>query len=158
MVTLARDVLQDCLPGAMDKGLDLGYEGVFVGTPGAQVMGNPVLLKEMLRNLVENAAHYTPSTPERQGVVTLRVLVDPYSKALVMQVEDNGPGIPVAERDLVFQPFYRMLGTNVDGSGLGLPIVKEIAQQHGATITVEASHPGHNPPGACFTLRFSPMA
>jgi two-component system sensor histidine kinase TctE len=158
MVGLASEVLQDCLPRAMDKGLDLGYEGVDAGTPGVQVQGNPTLLKEMLRNLVENAVHYTPSTPERQGVVTVRVLVDPYSKALVMQVEDNGLGIPVAERDLVFQPFYRALGTNVDGSGLGLPIVKEIAQQHGASVTVDATHPGHTPPGACFTLRFNAPA
>jgi two-component system sensor histidine kinase TctE len=158
MVTLASEVLQDGLQGAMDKGLDLGYEGVNAGTPGAQVMGNPTLLKEMLRNLVENAIHYTPSTPERQGVVTVRVLVDPYSKALVIQVEDNGLGIPVAERELVFQPFYRALGTNVDGSGLGLPIVKEIAQQHGASVTVDAASPGQALPGACFTLRFSPQA
>ena len=154
MAALSSDVLQDCLASAMDKGLDLGYEGVAVGTPGAQVQGNPTLLKEMVRNLVENAIHYTPSTPERQGVITLRVLVDPYSKVLVMQVEDNGPGIPLPERDLVFQPFYRALGTNVDGSGLGLPIVKGIAQQHGATVSIDMAHPGQTLPGACFTLRF----
>jgi two-component system sensor histidine kinase TctE len=154
MMTLTSEVLQDSLPRAMDKGLDLGYEGVEAGTPGALVQGNPTLLKEMVRNLVENAMHYTPSTPERQGVITVRVLVDPYSKALVMQVEDNGPGIPLAERELVFQPFYRALGTNVDGSGLGLPIVKEIAQQHGATVSVDVAHPGQTPPGACLTVRF----
>jgi two-component system sensor histidine kinase TctE len=158
MVVLAHEVLQDCLPRAMDKGLDMGYEGVDPDTPGVWVEGNPTLLKEMLRNLVENAVHYTPSTAERQGVVTVRVLVDPYSKALVIQVEDNGPGIPAAERDLVFQPFYRALGTNVDGSGLGLPIVKEIAQQHGASVAVDTAHPGHTPPGVCFTLRFSAPA
>ena len=72
-----------------------------------------------------------------------------------MQVEDNGPGIAAAERELVFEPFYRALGTNVDGSGLGLPIVREIAQRHGATVSVDAAHPGQNPPGACFTVRFS---
>jgi two-component system sensor histidine kinase TctE len=82
------------------------------------------------------------------------VLVDPYSRALVIQVEDNGPGIPLSERELVFQPFYRALGTNVDGSGLGLPIVKEIAQQHMATVSVDAANPSQTPPGACFTLRF----
>ena len=87
-------------------------------------------------------------------MVTLRVLVDPYSRALVLQVEDNGPGIPPAERELVFQPFYRALGTNVDGSGLGLPIVREIAQRHGASISIDATHPGQALPGACFTLRF----
>ena len=154
MVRLVSDVLQDCLPRAMDKGLDLGYEGVDADTPGVKVQGNPILLKEMVRNLVENAIHYTPSTAERPGVITVRVLVDPYSKALVLQVEDNGPGIPVPERDLVFQPFYRALGTNVDGSGLGLPIVKEIAQQHGATVSITSTFENHTPPGACFTLRF----
>lgn len=155
MVFLASEVLQDCLPRAMDKGLDLGYEGVESGTLGAQVQGNATLLKEMLRNLVENAMLYTPSTPERQGVITVRVLVDPYSRALVIQVEDNGPGIPLPERDLVFQPFYRALGTNVDGSGLGLPIVKEIAQQHGASVSIDYVHHGLTPHGACFTLRFA---
>jgi two-component system, OmpR family, sensor histidine kinase TctE len=156
MVDVTLEVLQDSLPRAMDKGLDLGYEGVEASTPGTQVQGNPILLKEMVRNLVENAIHYTPHSPERPGVITVRVLVDPYSRALVIQVEDNGPGILAAERELVFQPFYRALGTNVDGSGLGLPIVREIAQQHGASISVEAAMPGHTPPGACFTLRFKP--
>ena len=155
MVLLASEVLQDCLPRAMDKCLDLGYEGVQSGTLGAQVQGNATLLKEMLRNLVENAMFYTPSTPERQGVITVRVLVDPYSRALVIQVEDNGPGIPLPERELVFQPFYRALGTNVDGSGLGLPIVKEIAQQHGATVSIDYAHQGSAPYGASFTLRFA---
>ena len=154
MVRLVSDVLQDSLPRAMDKGLDLGYEGVDADTAGVKVLGNPILLKEMVRNLVENAIHYTPSTAERPGVITVRVLVDPYSKALVLQVEDNGPGIPLPERDLVFQPFYRALGTNVDGSGLGLPIVKEIAQRHGATISIDATFEHQTPPGACFTLRF----
>ena len=154
MVALSTEVLQDCLPRAMDKGIDLGYEGVAPGTPGAQVQGNLTLLKEMLRNLVENAVHYTPSTSERQGVITLRVLLDPYSKVLVVQVEDNGPGIAPQDRDLVFQPFFRALGTNVDGSGLGLPIVKEIAQQHGATVSIDAAMAGTPMPGACFTVRF----
>jgi two-component system sensor histidine kinase TctE len=154
MAALSSEVLQDCLPRAMDKGIDLGYEGVEPGAKGGQVQGNLTLLKEMLRNLVENAIHYTPSTPERQGVITVRVLVDPYSKVLVLQVEDNGPGIAPHERDLVFQPFFRALGTNVDGSGLGLPIVKEIAQQHGATVSIDAAVAGAAMPGACFTVRF----
>jgi len=155
MVSIASEVLLDCLPRAADKGIDLGYDGAEADAPGVLIQGNPTLLKEMVRNLVENAIHYTPSTPERAGVVTLRVLVDPYSGVLVLQVEDNGPGIAAAERDLVFQPFYRALGTNVDGSGLGLPIVREIAQRHGASVTVDATQPGQAMPGACFTLRFA---
>ncbi len=155
MVALLSEVLQDALPRALDKGLDLGYEGAAAGSPDVQVHGNSVLLKEMVRNLVDNAIHYTPSTPERPGVITVRTLVDPYSHAFVIQVEDNGPGIAPAERERVFEPFYRALGTDVDGSGLGLPIVLEIAQQHGATVSIEAAHPGQTPPGACFTVRFS---
>jgi len=72
----------------------------------------------------------------------------------VLQVEDSGPGIPADERELVFQPFYRALGTEADGSGLGLPIVLEIARQHRAEVSVTDARPGQKPPGACFTVRF----
>ena len=158
IVGLVSEVLLDSFSRASDKGLDLGYDGAQIDTPGVELLGNPTLLKELVRNLVDNAIHYTPSTPERPGVVTVRVLVDPYSGTLVLQVEDNGPGIAPAERELVFQPFYRALGTNVDGSGLGLPIVREIAQRHGATVSVEAAAPGQAWPGACFTVRFGALA
>jgi two-component system sensor histidine kinase TctE len=89
----------------------------------------------MIRNLLDNAINYTPSSPNKPGVITARVLADPFGHVLILQVEDSGPGIPEAERELVFQPFYRALGTNVDGSGLGLPIVLEIASQHGASAS-----------------------
>jgi two-component system sensor histidine kinase TctE len=82
------------------------------------------------------------------------VLADPFGHVLVLQVEDSGPGIPEAERELVLQPFYRALGTNVDGSGLGLPIVLEIARQHQAEIKLEDAHPGHVPPGTRVSVRF----
>jgi len=58
----------------------------------------------------------------------------------------------------VFQPFYRALGTDADGSGLGLPIVQEIARQHGAEIMVEDAHPGQPTPGVRFTVRFPALA
>ncbi|WP_294769622.1 sensor histidine kinase N-terminal domain-containing protein [uncultured Rhodoferax sp.] len=154
LARLTMDVVRDCVPRAMDKHIDLGFEGVQPGTEGATIPGNPTLLKEMVRNLVDNAINYTPSSPEKPGVITARVLVDPFSKALVLQVEDSGPGIPVAERELVFQPFYRALGNEADGSGLGLPIVLEIARQHHASISVEDAKPGAAMPGASFTLRF----
>ena len=108
----------------------------------------------MIRNLLDNAIGYTPSSAEQPGVITARVLADPFGHVLVLQVEDSGPGIPEAERELVFQPFYRTLGTNVDGSGLGLPIVLEIARQHNASITLEDAHPGQTPPGVRVTVRF----
>ncbi|MDR7307233.1 sensor histidine kinase N-terminal domain-containing protein [Rhodoferax saidenbachensis] len=154
LARLTMEVVRDCVPRAMEKHIDLGFEGVEPGTEGATLQGNPTLLKEMVRNLLDNAINYTPSTADKPGVITTRVLVDPFSKALVLQVEDSGPGIPVAERELVFQPFYRALGNEADGSGLGLPIVLEIARQHHATISLEETRPGHTAPGASFTLRF----
>jgi two-component system sensor histidine kinase TctE len=119
-----------------------------------QLQGNPTLLKELVRNLLDNAINYTPSSADNPGVITMRVLPDPFGHALVLQVEDSGPGIPPAERELVFQPFYRALGTNVDGSGLGLPIVREIARQHNAEVTIEDARLGQQPPGTRVTVRF----
>ncbi len=155
LVDLAMDVLQDSLPRAMDKHIDLGYEGVEPGSPGVKLEGNPTLLKELMRNLVDNALSYTPSSAEQPGVVTVRVLADRFGHVAMFQVEDNGPGVPDLEKDLIFQPFYRALGNGVDGSGLGLPIVLEIAQQHGAQVTLEDAHPGRTSPGAKFTIRFT---
>ncbi|MFZ2308019.1 MAG: sensor histidine kinase N-terminal domain-containing protein [Rhodoferax sp.] len=155
LVRLTMDVIRDCVPRAMDKHIDVGYEGAEPGSEDVTLMGNPTLLKEMVRNLMDNAINYTPSNADKPGMITARILKDPFSKVLVLQVEDSGPGIPAAERELVFQPFYRVLGTEADGSGLGLPIVLEIARQHHASITLEDSRPGQSPPGTCFTVRFA---
>jgi len=154
LVQLIVDVVREAVPRALERRIDLGYEGPDPGAPDFTRQGNPTLLKEMVRNLVDNAMIYTPSTPERPGVVTVRVLADAASHALAVQVEDNGPGIAASERERVFEPFYRALGTNVDGSGLGLPLVREIARQHGAQVDVADARPGQQPPGALFTVRF----
>ncbi|GAC1526100.1 MAG: sensor histidine kinase N-terminal domain-containing protein [Ramlibacter sp.] len=158
LAQLTREVVQDLLPRALARRVDLGYEGALPGAPGGGIDGNATLLKELIRNLVDNAIHYTPSTKAQPGVVTARVLPDPIGRVVVLQVEDSGPGIPHGERELVFQPFYRSLGTNVDGSGLGLPIVLEIARQHGADIHIEDTHPGLTPPGARLVVRFAGSA
>jgi two-component system sensor histidine kinase TctE len=155
LADLTMDVIRDCVPRAMDKHIDVGYEGPDPGTSGYTLQGNATLLKEMIRNLVDNAINYTPSSAAKSGMITARVLSDPFSKVLVVQVEDSGPGIPTAERELIFQPFYRVLGTEADGSGLGLPIVLEIARQHHATVSVDDSRAGQIPPGTCFTVRFA---
>jgi len=155
LARLTMEVVRDCVPRAMDKQIDVGYEGAQPGAEGVTLQGNSTLLKEMVRNLMDNAINYTPSNADKPGVITARVLIDPFSKVLVLQVEDSGPGIPAAERELVFQPFYRVLGTEADGSGLGLPIVLEIARQHQASVTVDDSRPGQQPPGTCFTVRFA---
>ena len=152
LVSLATETVQDFISKALDKHIDLGYEGPAEHEPHAQLVGQPLLVRELVRNLVDNALQYTPEG----GTVTVRVLTDPFGQVEVLQVEDNGPGVPEAERELVFQPFYRALGTNVDGSGLGLAIVREIAERHGATLSIEAARTASGPgrPGALFTVRF----
>ncbi|HEU4458869.1 MAG TPA: sensor histidine kinase N-terminal domain-containing protein [Methylibium sp.] len=164
LAALAMETVQDFVPRALDGRIDLGFEQppggpAAIGEPEAAacvVAGHAVLLGELIRNLVDNALHYSP----RGGTVTVRVRGDPFGQVVVLQVEDSGPGIPAPERELVFQPFYRALGTGVDGSGLGLAIVAEIARRHRASLTlddardgpVDAPH-GHGP-GARFTLHF----
>jgi two-component system sensor histidine kinase TctE len=158
LAAVVRPVVRDFVAKAMDRHIDLGYEGPDDDAPpaGLTLLGEPVLLGELVRNLVDNALQYTPAG----GAVTARVLPDPFGQVVVLQVEDTGPGIPPAERDAVFRPFYRALGTQADGSGLGLAIVLEVAQRHGATITLADARPRHAGPaaplpGALFTVRFA---
>ena len=155
LARLVIDVVQDSVPRAMDKHIDLGYDGADPGTPGVGMEGNPTLLKELVRNLVDNAINYTPSGGGQPGMVTVRVLPETFAHVVLFQVEDSGPGVPESERELVFQPFYRALGNEADGSGLGLPIVREIARQHGADVELEDARPGSAMPGARFTVRFT---
>jgi two-component system sensor histidine kinase TctE len=151
------DVVQDSVPHAIEKQIDLGYEGAQPNSPGVRIMGNLTLIKELVRNLVDNALSYTPTAPDRPGVVTARVLIDVVEQVALVQVEDNGNGIAPAERDLVFQPFYRTLGTEADGSGLGLSIVQRIAQQYQAVMTIEDAKPHLKPTGCLFSVRFKAL-
>jgi len=165
LARLATETVRDFVPRAIEKHIDLGYEGPSEAaaarhSQGPIVLGHALLLRELIRNLVDNALQYTPAG----GTVTVRVIDDPFGQVVVLQVEDSGPGIAAAERDKVFQPFYRSLGTNVDGSGLGLAIVREIAHQHRTEVTLADANLRRRPgltehaeaphgPGARFTLR-----
>jgi two-component system, OmpR family, sensor histidine kinase TctE len=152
----AREVVSDWVPAAIERGIDLGLEvqdASGTDRPGTDhIVGHPILLRELLNNLVDNALRYTP----REGTVTVRVATD--GDRVFLEVEDSGPGIPEGERELVFERFYRVLGTGVDGSGLGLPIVREIADQHGATIEIDDARPGERPPGTLITVAFAASA
>jgi two-component system, OmpR family, sensor histidine kinase TctE len=153
-----RIVVSDWVPAAMERGIDLGFESEHAQYDDntdrdapARVAGQPVLLRELLNNLIDNALRYTP----RGGTVTVRVLAD--GRRVFLEVEDSGPGIPEADRAMVFERFYRVLGTGVDGSGLGLSIVREIAERHGATVEVDDAKPGDKPPGTRFTVGFNAL-
>ncbi len=146
--SLARDVMHDWVPIALEKGIDLGFEGASGPT---RLAGHPVLLSELIKNLIDNAIHYTPAG----GSVTVRISVDDDTHQVLLDVEDTGPGIPAAERGLVFERFYRVLGNHADGSGLGLAIVREIAQQHDAIIALAYNpHARGALPGTLVRVRF----
>ncbi len=130
---LAHSVTSDWADRAIAKGVELGYEGA--GLP-LHITGSPFLLGELLGNLLDNAIKYTPAG----GHVTVRTSA---GDRIELQVEDDGIGIPVHERERVFERFYRVLGTDTDGSGLGLPIVKEIAELHRAKVSLSARRDDH---------------
>ncbi|HWW07344.1 ATP-binding protein [Collimonas sp.] len=117
-----RRVVEDSLPLAQARQIDIGVEADTEITLVAQ----EVDIVALLRNLLDNAVRYTPPG----GNVELRVRSQP--GLVSIEVEDSGPGIEEAERERVFDPFYRVLGSDQDGSGLGLSIVKSIvARLHG---------------------------
>lgn len=124
---LARGATTEWVPRAIERNVDLGFD------PDSQrvhVEGDPFLLREMLNNILDNAIRYT----QPGGQVTVRVARN--ATRAVLTVEDNGPGIPELERARVFERFYRVLGTGAEGCGLGLAIVREIAQSHAAEVNL----------------------
>ncbi|MGZ0715583.1 ATP-binding protein [Pseudomonas palleroniana] len=119
-----RQVLEDLLPLAEAKQIDIGVDSA-VDVP---VMFNAMDLFTLVKNLVDNAIRYTPSG----GRIDLSAVALP--GAVQLQIKDWGPGITVEEQARVFDPFYRSLGTEEAGSGLGLSIVKAIAERTGARV------------------------
>jgi two-component system sensor histidine kinase TctE len=139
---LAREVAGDLATLALEKNIELAFEA-----PDSPVFmdGNATMCREMVSNVVDNALRYTPA----DGHVTLAVVRTP--TGVVLRVTDDGPGIPVGERDKVFQRFYRILGSgDSEGSGLGLCIVREICKSHGGAI-----HLGDAPGGQGLTVEIS---
>lgn len=114
---MARELVAEYLPYAEANGIDLGLEE----SASLTLHTLPDALRLIMKNALDNALKYTP----RGGEVTLRILPDKCDA--VIEVVDNGPGIPAAERERVFDTFYRISGTLKGGSGLGLAIALEAA-------------------------------
>ena len=128
LAELAEDLIDDGLRVAQTANIDLGFE-----LASAPLVGHPLLLRELLANLLDNALRYTPNG----GRVTLRTGSDPGAQPTSwLEVEDDGPGIPADQRQSALERFVRLPGTSGQGSGLGLSIVKEICDSHGAALTL----------------------
>jgi two-component system, OmpR family, sensor kinase len=133
---LAREIVAEMVPLADARRIDLGISA----SEPAFVLGDPDALRTLTRNLVDNAVRYTPEG----GTVDVSVheSTAPQTGAASLRVADTGPGIPADERDRVFDRFYRQPGTSPPGSGLGMAIVKAIADAHGASVTLESALEG----------------
>ncbi len=124
-----RRALEDLMPLAEQKGIDIGL----AGGADARVVADEFDLVILVKNLLANAIRYTP----RSGRIDLSVSSTAGATRVV--IEDSGPGIPEAERERVFEPFYRILGQDEVGSGLGLAIVQSIAARIGAHVHLGAA-------------------
>lgn len=100
------------------------------------ITGNDAALGILLRNLLDNAIRYTPNDAR------IDVKIKEHNQYILLQIIDNGPGIPDEYRDKVFDRFFRVLGTKQTGSGLGLAIVKQITDLHKAKIHLQTSESG----------------
>lgn len=125
LMAVAGDAARDWSAMAIERKIDLGF-----ALMPAPVLGDPLLLPELLDNLIDNALRYTPAG----GAVTVGTGV--HDGMSQLSVEDTGPGITAVERGKVFERFYRIAATEGDGSGLGLAIVKEIVDRHGGAVAI----------------------
>lgn len=137
---LCETLLEAYLDAAEGKQIDLGLD-----VQPAHVDGHDWLLRELQCNLLDNALKYTPDG----GVITLRCAPATSRSAPLLEVEDNGPAVPLAQR--LRERFYRVPGTATDGNGLGLAIANEIARVHHSELVVGG---GLNGQGTRITLAF----
>ncbi|RSZ60891.1 two-component sensor histidine kinase [Massilia atriviolacea] len=126
-----REVLEDLIPLAEAKQIDLGV----IGEADGDIRARQVDLKVLVKNLLDNAVRYTPPG----GRVDLAVRRE--GGALILQVDDTGPGIALDERERVFDAFYRVLGNGEIGSGLGLAITRSVAESMQASIALSDARP-----------------
>lgn len=123
-------MLADLAPIAQGKGIDLAV----AGDGHAKVAAKAIELKVLLRNLFDNAIRYTPEG----GRVDITVRRE--DALVTLQIDDTGPGIPLHERERVFDSFYRVLGNGEIGVGLGLAITRTVADSIEATIELGDAH------------------
>ncbi|WP_320151231.1 HAMP domain-containing sensor histidine kinase [uncultured Tolumonas sp.] len=122
-----RRVLEDLMPLAEAKNIDIGV----LNSTDVSITANETDLFTLVKNLADNAVRYTP----QNGQIDLDVIIQ--NGRTVITVQDTGPGIPIEDQERVFDPFYRVLGNDEIGSGLGLSIVKTIVERMNGNIQLK---------------------
>jgi two-component system, OmpR family, sensor histidine kinase TctE len=141
LAKLVAEILRVKAPVALRRGVEVSLE--LEGDP-RPLAGDPLLIGEALENLLDNALRYGC---DQGGAI--RVLVAFEDRLIRLAVEDDGPGVPADQRELVFERFQRGVEDGIDGCGLGLAIVREIAERHGGTAKLMEA-----PTGARFEMVF----
>ena len=132
------EVIKSVAPLALRQGREIGLLGV---SGPVWVQGNSEMIKRALRHLADNAIKHTPPR------TAIEFTIEPNGRVIV---SDQGPGVPIDERDHVFRRFWRRDRSKIGSTGLGLPIVRRIAELHGARINLENRPTG----GAEFSIQF----
>lgn len=132
LVRVAREVLGDIAPASHERGVQLELES----PPSLMVSGNETWLRILIRNLADNAVRYCHPGGH------VRVRLSSGAENTLLEVCDDGPGIPEEDRERVFERFYRIADSGVSGSGLGLSIVSRIAQTYGARLAMDEGEGG----------------
>ncbi len=122
---LAAEIIAQLVPAALEKNIEVA---LINRKPIVIIEGNAIALGILIRNLVDNAIRYTPNNGK------VKIYITTTSNHVNLRVTDNGPGIPPELRGRVFERFYRVLGNQSTGSGLGMAIVQQIALLHKAKV------------------------
>jgi two-component system sensor histidine kinase QseC len=141
LVAIARDVVAESAPAALAKSIDIALDA----PASAPVRGNAGLLAVLVRNLVDNAIRYCPAG------ATVRIVIVDVATGVELRVADNGPGVPPETLARLGERFFRQPGRSEPGSGLGLSIVRRIAELHDAPVAFGANAEGN---GLVVSVRF----
>ncbi len=130
---LVAEIIANMAPQAIDKQIDIE---LLPGNEKAIIQGNSKALNTLIFNLVDNAIRYTPSG----GAIVVSIEKD--KNHIILKVSDNGNGIPEEFRSRLFERFFRVLGNDTPGSGLGFAIIEQVAKLHKAEINIQAPTSG----------------
>ncbi len=133
LVKLTRETLAMLAPSAVEKQIELEFD---TDKRIPEIRANATAISILIRNLVDNAIRYS----KENGLVKVNVLKA--KNEVIIQVTDNGPGIPQELRTRVFERFFRVLGNKSPGSGLGLAIVQQICELHGGHVELDTPSEG----------------
>ncbi len=134
LAKISKEVIAMLVPSAMDKSIEIEFESDEKPIPVFR--GNPTAISILIRNLVDNAIRYC----KEEGRIVVKV--SDLQKEIMLEVSDNGPGIPKELQPRVFERFFRVLGNKTPGSGLGLAIVQQICALHSARVELDSPTEG----------------